>query len=100
MLALQDGWSDLQMSLLSQLQQRRAVLGTVQLPCNLTANKAGGRNQNTESEDQEGQSVAGSMVVFSLTSAWSKVKGGDAFLHAGLVSQTGAHHGCLRTHRC
>lgn len=46
------------------------------------ANKAGGRNQNTESEDQEGQRVAGSMVVFSLTSEWSEVKGGDVFLHA------------------
>lgn len=55
---------------------------TVQLPCNLMANKAGGRNQNTESEDQEGQSVAGSMVVFSLTSEWSEEKGGDVFLHA------------------
>lgn len=63
---------------------------------NLTANKAGGRNRNTESEDQEGQSVAGSMAVFSLTSEWSEVKGGDVFLHAGRVSQMSpdAPHGC------
>lgn len=77
MLVLQDGWSALQRSLLSELQWRRAVLGTVHLPCNLLANRAGGGNQNTESRDQEGQSTEGLTDAFSLTSNWG------VFFHAG-----------------
>lgn len=102
MLVLQDGWSDLRMSLLSELQQWRAVLGTMQLPCNSMANKAGSSNQNTESKDQEGQSMAGLTDVFSLTSNWTEEKGAcwDVFLLAGGVSRTEAHQGCFMTHRC
>lgn len=102
MLVLQDGWSALQRSLLSELQRRRAVLGTVQLPCNLMANRAGGGNQNTESKDQEGQSTEGLTDVFSLTSNRIELKGADwgVFLHAGGVSHTDAHVECFTMHRC
>ena len=97
MLVLQDWWS-----LLSKLQQQRAVLGTVQLPCNLMANKAGGSNWNTESKDQEGQSTEGLMDVFSLTSNRIELKGAywGVFLHTGGVSHTDAHVKCFMMHRC
>lgn len=102
MLVLQDGWSDLQTSLLSELQQRRAVFSTVQLPCNLMANNAGSSNHDTESKDQEGQSMEGLTDVFSLASNWIEVKGAywDVFLHAGGVSHTDARKGRFTTHRC